>query len=79
MEYSSVLTSYFIVIPIVQKRVSKESKNKTQQQEAAFISANGKLAKAHVGNDGPSSDFLCDEQKNGIENKNIQSMLWQKL
>lgn len=78
MEYSSVLTSYFIVIPIVQKCVPKE-KNQTQQLETAFISANGGPAEAHVGNDGPSPDFLCDEQENGIENKNIQSMLWQKL
>lgn len=62
MEYSSVLTSYFIVIPIVQKCVPKE-KNQTQQLETAFISANGGPAEAHVGNDGPSSDFLCDEQK----------------
>lgn len=54
-------------------------KNQTQQLETAFISANGGPAEAHVGNDGPSPDFLCDEQENGIENKNIQSMLWQKL
>lgn len=63
MERCSVLASYFIVIPIVQKRISKESKNKTQQLETAFISANGRQAEVHVDNDGPSSDFLCDKQK----------------
>lgn len=79
MEYSSVLASFFIVIPIVHERVSKERKNQTQQLETVFISANGVPAEANIGNDGLPSDFLCDEQKNGIENKNIQSVLWQKL
>lgn len=56
-----------------------KNKDQTQLLETAFISANGGPAEAHVGNDGSSSDFLCDEQENWIENKNIQSMLWQKL